>query len=107
MFIVWVVGLCCCVVVWRCVSLCLQVARTANGTIIPDPVRFPSGMRALADFLHSKVCLHYVRVCVSCTILGSLAVYLPLRKSCLSVCVRETTRVVDLFSVAVHRGRPY
>ena len=31
-----------------------QVARTANGTIIPDPVRFPSGMKALSAYAHSK-----------------------------------------------------
>ena len=33
---------------------CWQVGRTANGTIIPDPVRFPSGMKHLADYAHSK-----------------------------------------------------
>jgi alpha-galactosidase len=33
---------------------CWQVARTDNGTIIPDPTRFPSGMRALTDYVHSK-----------------------------------------------------
>ena len=26
----------------------------ADGTIQPDPVRFPSGMKALADYAHSK-----------------------------------------------------
>ena len=31
-----------------------QAARSPNGTIIPDPVRFPSGMAALADYAHSK-----------------------------------------------------
>ena len=31
-----------------------QVARMANGTIIEDPVRFPSGMRALADAVHQR-----------------------------------------------------
>ncbi|KAJ9469111.1 putative alpha-galactosidase [Diplonema papillatum] len=33
---------------------CWQVGRMANGTIIPDPVRFPSGMKAVADYAHSK-----------------------------------------------------
>ena len=34
---------------------CWQVARDNHtGEIIPDPVRFPSGMRALADYVHSK-----------------------------------------------------
>ena len=28
--------------------------RTANGTIVADPTRFPSGMRALSDYVHSK-----------------------------------------------------
>ena len=32
---------------------CWQVQRFANGTIQPDPVRFPSGMRALSDYVHS------------------------------------------------------
>ena len=31
-----------------------QVERFPNGTIQPDPVRFPSGMKALADYAHSK-----------------------------------------------------
>ena len=30
------------------------VDRMPNGTIIEDPVRFPSGMRALGDYLHSR-----------------------------------------------------
>ena len=33
---------------------CWQVERFPNGTIQPDPVRFPSGMKALADYAHSK-----------------------------------------------------
>eukprot|EP00756_Hemistasia_phaeocysticola_P021196 Hpha_TRINITY_DN15761_c6_g6::TRINITY_DN15761_c6_g6_i1::g.38595::m.38595/K07407/E3.2.1.22B, galA, rafA; alpha-galactosidase len=33
---------------------CWQVGRMPNGTIIVDPVRFPSGMRHLADYAHSK-----------------------------------------------------
>ena len=32
---------------------CWQVDRQPNGTITPDPVRFPSGMRALSDYAHS------------------------------------------------------
>ena len=31
-----------------------QVERFENGTIQPDPARFPSGMKALADYAHSK-----------------------------------------------------
>jgi alpha-galactosidase len=33
---------------------CWQVSRDASGTIVADPARFPSGMRALADYVHSK-----------------------------------------------------
>lgn len=33
---------------------CWQVSRDANGNLIPDPERFPSGMKALADYIHSK-----------------------------------------------------
>ncbi|HZT70884.1 MAG TPA: glycoside hydrolase family 27 protein [Terriglobia bacterium] len=33
---------------------CWQVSRDANGNIVPDPERFPSGMKALADYVHSK-----------------------------------------------------
>ncbi|HEY4841048.1 MAG TPA: glycoside hydrolase family 27 protein [Terriglobales bacterium] len=32
---------------------CWQVARDANGNIIADPQRFPSGMKAMADYIHS------------------------------------------------------
>jgi alpha-galactosidase len=33
---------------------CWQVARDAAGNIVPDPVRFKSGMKALADYVHSR-----------------------------------------------------
>jgi alpha-galactosidase len=33
---------------------CWQVERFANDTIQPDPVRFPSGMKSLADYAHAK-----------------------------------------------------
>jgi alpha-galactosidase len=33
---------------------CWQVERDAEGNIVPDPQRFPSGMKALADYVHSK-----------------------------------------------------
>lgn len=32
---------------------CWQVDRDKEGNIIPDPKRFPSGMKALADYIHS------------------------------------------------------
>lgn len=33
---------------------CWQIDRDAQGRIVPDPKRFPSGMTALADYVHSK-----------------------------------------------------
>src|SRR6266699_1482305 len=33
---------------------CWQVSRDTQGTIVADPVRFPSGIKALADYVHSK-----------------------------------------------------
>jgi len=33
---------------------CWQVSRDASGTIVADPTRFPEGMKALADHVHSK-----------------------------------------------------
>jgi alpha-galactosidase len=33
---------------------CWQVSRAADGTIVADPKRFPSGIQALADYVHSK-----------------------------------------------------
>jgi alpha-galactosidase len=33
---------------------CWQVSRDSAGNIVTDPERFPSGMKALADYIHSK-----------------------------------------------------
>lgn len=33
---------------------CWQVSREASGRIVPDAQRFPSGMKALADYVHAK-----------------------------------------------------
>lgn len=33
---------------------CWQIARDAEGDILPDPERFPSGMKALADHIHGR-----------------------------------------------------
>ena len=33
---------------------CWQVSRDASGTIVADPTRFPSGIKALADYVHGK-----------------------------------------------------
>ena len=32
----------------------MTAMRTPEGQIKPDPIRFPSGMKALADYIHSK-----------------------------------------------------
>lgn len=32
---------------------CWAKSRDANGSVVPDPVAFPSGMKALADYVHS------------------------------------------------------
>lgn len=33
---------------------CWQVSRDENGNIVPDAQRFPAGMKALGDYIHSK-----------------------------------------------------
>lgn len=33
---------------------CWQVSRDAKGTIVADPARFPAGLKALADYVHSR-----------------------------------------------------
>jgi alpha-galactosidase len=33
---------------------CWQVSRDANGNIVADPKQFPSGIKALADYVHSR-----------------------------------------------------
>src|SRR5437763_2857596 len=33
---------------------CWQVSRDENGNIVPDAKRFPSGMKALGDYIHGK-----------------------------------------------------
>src|ERR1035438_6233843 len=33
---------------------CWQVSRDSNGVIVPDPTRFPNGIKALADYVHSQ-----------------------------------------------------
>lgn len=33
---------------------CWQISRDSQGRIVPDPAKFPSGMKALADYVHSK-----------------------------------------------------
>jgi len=33
---------------------CWQVSRDSSGRIVADPVRFPTGIKALADYVHSK-----------------------------------------------------
>ena len=33
---------------------CWQVGRDEDGNIMVDPDRFPNGMKAVADYIHSK-----------------------------------------------------
>ncbi|HZK63477.1 MAG TPA: glycoside hydrolase family 27 protein [Puia sp.] len=33
---------------------CWQIGRDSSGNIMPDPKKFPSGIKALADYVHSK-----------------------------------------------------
>src|ERR1700751_2060070 len=33
---------------------CWQVSRDVHGTMVADPAKFPSGIKALADYVHSK-----------------------------------------------------
>ena len=33
---------------------CWQTSRDAEGNIVPDAAKFPSGIKALADYIHSK-----------------------------------------------------
>lgn len=40
--------------VYLVIDDCWQIDRDAQGNILPDPQRFPSGMKALADYVHSK-----------------------------------------------------
>ena len=40
--------------VYLVIDDCWQIDRDAQGNILPDPQRFPSGMKALADYIHSK-----------------------------------------------------
>lgn len=40
--------------VYLVIDDCWQVARNEDGTIIEDPERFPSGMKALGDYIHAK-----------------------------------------------------
>ena len=42
---------------------CWQVARDSAGNIIADPVKFPGGIRALADYVHSKGLLFGIYTC--------------------------------------------
>ena len=41
---------------WEYVSLddCWQAKERMNGRVVADPVRFPSGIKALADYVHSR-----------------------------------------------------
>ncbi len=36
-----------------CIDDCWSISRDANGRLVPDPSRFPSGIASLADYVHS------------------------------------------------------
>lgn len=40
--------------VYLVVDDCWQIGRDEQGNILPDPQRFPSGIKALADYVHAK-----------------------------------------------------
>ncbi|HEY6243291.1 MAG TPA: alpha-galactosidase [Pyrinomonadaceae bacterium] len=40
--------------VYLVIDDCWQIHRDAQGNILPDPQRFPTGMKALADYVHSR-----------------------------------------------------
>jgi alpha-galactosidase len=40
--------------VYLVIDDCWQIDRDAQGNILPDPQRFPSGMKALADYVHAQ-----------------------------------------------------
>jgi alpha-galactosidase len=40
--------------VYLVIDDCWQIGRDAQGNILPDAQRFPSGMKALADYVHAK-----------------------------------------------------
>ena len=40
--------------VYLVIDDCWQIDRDPQGNILPDPKRFPSGMKALADYVHAK-----------------------------------------------------
>lgn len=43
-----------CVAVEQSLDDCWMVERGVDGSITPDPVRFPSGIKALADYVHNR-----------------------------------------------------
>ena len=84
---------------------CWQVERFPNGTIQPDPARFPSGMKALADYAHSK------GKCFACTWHVAVLLFNIMLSWCLGRCVsfcvftRLYTPVAGLkFGVYTARG---
>ena len=84
---------------------CWQVERFPNGTIQPDPARFPSGMKALADYAHSK------GKCFACTWHVAVLLFNIMLSWCLGRCAsfcvftRLYTPVAGLkFGVYTARG---
>jgi alpha-galactosidase len=52
---------------------CWNVGRFPNGTLMPDPVAFPNGIKPVADYVHSKVVRGLHRNEISCIYTSSNA----------------------------------
>lgn len=39
---------------WQAERRAFDSSRQYNGTVVPDPSRFPSGLKAVADYIHSR-----------------------------------------------------
>jgi hypothetical protein len=94
---------------------CWQVARDpVTGVIVPDPARFPSGLKAIADWLHERCAPHhhgvwYIVVALSrvvnctCTLCASRATHMCVAFPTLAMClVSPTINTVLYPHSAVH-----
>eukprot|EP01051_Picozoa_sp_SAG22_P008072 SAG22_NODE_595_length_8730_cov_4.200672_8_plen_195_part_00 len=82
---------------------CYIKSRAADGTLTPDPVTFPSGMKALGDYVHSKnmkfgVCKCFLDLCVLLSVLRGALLTLG------SITFRHRPRHRDLREAPLGRG---
>jgi hypothetical protein len=63
-----------------------QVDRMANGTIIADPSRFPSGIQSLASYMHEKVGVTFAEVLHFCVMRCAAIFMTPFYSLSLSYC---------------------